>query len=95
MFSARLSSCNLGARYNAPAERAVHSEYAQKFGRTLEEIHQYFVREQEVLAELYSRSCMPKLLLQNDGLPDNAADEAWSFWTEEIQAGESMAKRAG
>lgn len=70
-------------------------QYAQKFGHTLEEIHQYFVREQEVLAELYSRSRMPKLLLQNDGLADQAVDKAWSFWTEEGQTSTSMARRVG
>jgi len=95
--------CFLGVSPSAIWERGITprqneqfiQEYAQKFGHTLQEIHQYFVREQEVLAELYSRSCTPKLLLQNDGLPDNAADEAWSFWTEEVQAGESMAKKVG
>ncbi len=70
-------------------------EYAQKFGRTLEEIHQYFVREQEMLAELYFRSGMLKLLLQSDELADEAADKAWNFWTEEIKVSDSHARRVG
>jgi thymidylate kinase len=57
-------------------------EYAKKFGRTPEEIHSYFVREQETLRELFSRSAMPKLSLQNDGANGHQTlDEAWQFWT--------------
>jgi hypothetical protein len=56
--------------------------YARKFGKTREEIHQYFVREQETLADLFSRSTMPKLQLQNDGAAD-VVDVASRFWTEE------------
>ena len=57
-------------------------EYARKFGKTHEEIHQYFIREQETLQDLFSRSTMPKLILQNDG--DNSVlDEAHRFWTED------------
>jgi hypothetical protein len=44
-------------------------EYAKKFGSTPEEIHGYFVREQDTLTELFSRSSMPKLQVQNDGQP--------------------------
>ncbi len=57
-------------------------QYARKFGRTEEEIHRHFVREQETLAGLFSRSVMPKLLVQNDAAPDNTLEEAWRFWTE-------------
>jgi GTPase SAR1 family protein len=56
--------------------------YARKFGRTHEEIHQHFIREQETLADLFSRSTMPKLLLQNDGAAD-VVDAASRFWTKE------------
>jgi hypothetical protein len=58
-------------------------EYARKFGRTEEEIHRHFVREQETLAGLFSRSVMSKLLVQNDAAPDNRLEEAWRFWTED------------
>jgi thymidylate kinase len=56
-------------------------EYARKFGKSHEEIHQHFVREQETLQDSFSRSTMPKLLLQSDG--DNILDEASRFWTED------------
>jgi hypothetical protein len=60
-------------------------EYAKKFGRTPEEIHSYFVREQETLMELFSRSAMPKLLLQNDGaIGHQTLDDAWQFWTGDL-----------
>jgi hypothetical protein len=57
-------------------------EYARKFGKTHEEIHQYFVREQETLQDLFSRSTMPKLIPQNDG-DKSVLDEAHRFWTED------------
>jgi thymidylate kinase len=57
-------------------------EYAKKFGRNREEIHQYFVSEQETLKNLFERSSMPKLLLGNQGAPEQAADAAYDFWME-------------
>lgn len=65
-------------------------EYARKFGRTHEEIHQHFVREQEILGELFSHSVMPKLPLQNN-IAQNDADctsdvveAAFRFWTDDV-----------
>lgn len=66
-------------------------EYARKFGRTEEEIHRYFVGEQETLAGLFSHSAMPKLLTQDDGTVDEIADEAYRFWIEETVASGSAA----
>jgi hypothetical protein len=62
-------------------------EYARKFGRSHEEIHSYFVREQEQLVELFSRSVMTKRLLQSDGALDDAVQEALRFWTEKPNPG--------
>jgi hypothetical protein len=61
-------------------------EYAQKFGCTHQEIHQYFVREQSALAQLFEQSAMPKLRLQNDRAVDSSVEEAYRFWTEDLQA---------
>ena len=55
-------------------------QYAKKFGNTHEEIHEYFVREQQTLATLASQSAMPKLTLKNEGSPERIADEAYRFW---------------
>jgi len=60
-------------------------EYAQKFGRTHQEIHGYFLHEQEVLADLFARSAMPKMLAQNDGGGDQVVEDAWRFWTGGLQ----------
>ena len=58
--------------------------YARKFGRTHNEIHEYFVREQEMLAKLFSQSRIPKLLLENDGNADEIVNAAHKFWTEDL-----------
>jgi thymidylate kinase len=55
-------------------------EYARKFGRTDQQIHNYFVQEQGLLCELFSRSVMPKLLLDNDGLVEDVLEKAFQFW---------------
>jgi|SRR5579872_391739 len=59
-------------------------EYARKFGRTHKEIHQYFVREQDEIARLFSQSAITKLLLKNDGEPDTAIDTVYQFWTRDV-----------
>jgi hypothetical protein len=59
-------------------------EYARKFGRTHEEIHSHFVREQEKLVELFSCSVMTKRLVQNDGTLANTLEEAVRLWTEDL-----------
>jgi hypothetical protein len=55
-------------------------EYARKFGKDHDEIHSYFVREQEMLTDLYSSSVMAKALVQNDCTVDDAVDAAYQFW---------------
>ena len=59
-------------------------EYAKKFGGTLEEIHEYFVREQDAMARLFSQSVMPKLQLSNDDAAEGNVDAAHEFWGEEL-----------
>ncbi len=59
-------------------------EYAKKFGGTLEQIHEYFVREQDAMAQLVAQSAMPKLQLRSDGAPECVADAAHKFWSEEL-----------
>jgi hypothetical protein len=65
------------------ADQQFIQEYARKFGRTHQEIHSHFVREQEKLVELFSRSVMTKRLLQSDGALEEAVGEALRFWSEE------------
>lgn len=66
------------------ADQQFIQEYARKFGRTNEEIHQHFVGEQEKLVELFSRSVMPKRLMRNDGAMGDVLEEAWGFWMEDL-----------
>jgi hypothetical protein len=54
--------------------------YAKKFGQTNEEIHAYFVREQEILGDLFSQSVMPKLLVSNDDPVENIVEDVYQFW---------------
>ena len=63
------------------------TEYARKFGQTQEEIHAYFVREQEKLADLFSKSAMPKMLLPADGNLDPGVGEVYGFWTDASSSG--------
>lgn len=86
----RASSKNLWQRGIEPRKNEQFLlQYAKKFGQTHEEIHAHFVREQETLADLFSRSVMPKLMLVNDEAVDNMPDEVYQFWLED--AGRSRA----
>jgi hypothetical protein len=53
-----------------------------KFGRTDEELHRYFMYEQEQFARMFEKSAMPKLLMPNDGAVESITDEADKFWRE-------------
>jgi hypothetical protein len=67
------------------AKEQFMQEYARKFGQSEEEIHSYFVREQETLSGLFSRSAMPKLLVRSDGTADDLLQGVFRFWTEDAQ----------
>lgn len=57
-------------------------EYALKFGSSEQEIHQYFVREQEIIVDLFSRSKMPKYQKSDEDTTANIVDAAYEFWTD-------------
>jgi len=44
--------------------------------------------EQDLLAELFSRSVMPKLLIKNDGEASKPLEDAWRFWTADLNGQE-------
>jgi hypothetical protein len=54
--------------------------YAKKFGTTLQEIHSYFVSEQQMLADFFRHSVMPKLTIQNDGPIDSTVEAVYRYW---------------
>jgi hypothetical protein len=57
--------------------------YAKKFGGNLQEIHRYFVREQERLEELVARSALQKLLVQNNPGEADVIERVYRFWRDE------------
>ena len=57
-------------------------EYARKFGATDQEMHHHFVKEQEILRNLFAHSSMPKLLIENEGAPETILQSAFRFWTD-------------
>jgi hypothetical protein len=56
-------------------------EYAKKFGRNHDEIHAYFMREQDTLTSLFERSSMAKLALDNDVSTATQLETISTFWT--------------
>jgi hypothetical protein len=54
--------------------------YMSKFGRTDEELHKYFMNEQEQFTEMFEQSAMRKLLVPNDGILENITDTSYQFW---------------
>ena len=81
LVSLRASSEHLWQRGIEPRKNEPFLlNYAKKFGQTNEEIHAYFVREQEILADLFSRSFMRKLLVANDAPVENNLEEIYQFW---------------
>lgn len=64
--------------------------YMSKFGRTDEELHKYFMYEQEQFAQMFEKSAMPKLLMPNDGAVESIADTAYKFWraATDVEAGQ-------
>jgi hypothetical protein len=59
-------------------------EYARKFGSTLKEIHEYFVREQDTLTNLFAKSVMQKLVAGLEEPPEVALDRAYRYWNGEL-----------
>lgn len=57
-------------------------QYARKFGESHEAIHRYFVEEQDILAELFTRSSMPKLILNNENAAERMLSKAAAFWAD-------------
>ena len=56
--------------------------YMSKFGRTDEELHRYFMYEQEQFIQMFERSAMAKLLMLNNGAVESITGEAYKFWRE-------------
>jgi hypothetical protein len=62
--------------------------YMSKFGRTDEELHRYFMYEQEQFIQMFENSVMAKLLIPNDGAVESITGEADKFWREAARGAE-------
>ncbi len=58
-------------------------DYAVRFGGTHDELHAYFLREQDRFTDMFARSAMPKLELANDGAVEDVIDEADGLWRDD------------
>ncbi len=67
-------------------ETSFVQDYAVKFGRTPEELHAYFLREQGRFADMFACSAMPKLEFANDGAAEDLIDEAYGLWRADDRA---------
>lgn len=56
------------------------TEYAVRFGRTHEELQEYWLGEQRQFVQMCGQSSMQKLLMSNDGAVESITDEAYDFW---------------
>lgn len=59
-------------------------QYAKKFGKDLQEIHQYLVEEQESLGQMFAKSEMPKLKFQSEALEEDKVDAAYKLWNDDF-----------
>ena len=57
-------------------------EYARKFGSCEHEIHQYFVDEQRTIADLFSRSTMPKCQFGASQDTTGLVNMAYQLWND-------------
>lgn len=57
------------------------TKYGVKYGRDLTEIHNYYMREQDQMLELFEHSQMNKLLLDGELPSETMLETAYRFWS--------------
>lgn len=57
--------------------------YPQKSGRSAEEVHEYYVREQAEMEKLARRSSLPTLFLEAEDSREDLLSKAYVFWMKE------------
>lgn len=67
----------------ARADSQFLTQYAKKFGQTMEMIHAHFVGEQTQFLRMFGESVLEKRMFQNDGSLDTIVEDAYQFWTAE------------
>jgi hypothetical protein len=78
----KVSESTLWERGITPRIKDQFMQYARKFGSSHDEIHRYFVNEQQALTQLFERSVMAKLLLNNEPGLESTASTVQAFWTD-------------
>lgn len=58
----------------------LNGEYARRFGRTHDEVHGYFLGEQERFDEMAEKSRLPTLVADNNGEVEDVIDSAHEHW---------------
>jgi len=59
------------------------TQYATKFGQTLDMIHAHFLNERAEFIRMFGKSALEKRMLENDGSLDTIVEDAHRFWTAE------------
>jgi hypothetical protein len=57
--------------------------YQQKFGRSAEEVHQYYIWEQAEMEKLAHRASLPTLFLQAEDSREDLLFATYVFWMKE------------
>jgi len=71
---------------HARADSQFLTQYATKFGQTLEMIHAHFVGEQSEFIRMFGASALEKRMFENDGGLDTIVEDAYRFWRSEPDA---------
>lgn len=58
----------------------LNSEYARRFGRTHDQVHRYFLGEQQRFEEMAAESGLPTLVADNNGALQDIIDRAHEQW---------------
>jgi hypothetical protein len=57
--------------------------FQKKYGKSLKEIHQYYIKEQTGMVKLIERSNLTKLVLDAENPMESLILDAYNFWTSE------------
>jgi len=62
------------------ADKLYLSKYQVKYGKTLEEVHQYYLTEQQKMEDLVKQSSLKKMILFSEDTPHTNQETAFEFW---------------
>jgi thymidylate kinase len=65
------------------ADKFYLSKYQIKYGKTLEEVHQYYITEQQKMEDLIKQSILNRMTLFSEDTPQANQDAAFKFWQQQ------------